>query len=130
LKKAVADSTLSKLWSRAVVAYYGSCPITGRSDGLHAHHIVGKGRQNRFSLRWDIRNGIPLAPEVHRAYHDGDLKIEKQILDYVEMRGDIEYLMSLKYMLKHEFLLHIGKTEDEYRLYLKKYLSSLIEEYT
>jgi hypothetical protein len=128
MKKAVPDSTLSKLWSRAVVAYYGSCPITGRSDFLHAHHIVGKGRQNRFSSRWDIRNGVPLSPEAHRAYHDGDLTVSKKLLEYVESRGDVEHLMRLKNMLKHEFLLSIGKTEDEYRLYLKKYLTSLIVE--
>lgn len=127
MKKSVSDSTLNRLWSKAVIAKYKRCPVSGDIDDLQAHHIVHKGRQNRFAIRWDIRNGVPLSPGVHRALHDSDIKVQKQILEYVEERGDIDYLIGLKHMLKHDFLAQLGMTENEYRIYVKNELTEIIK---
>ena len=115
MTKKITDSRLARLWSQAVVAKYGRCPITGMTDDLQAHHIIPKGRQNRFALRWDIRNGVPLHPTAHRALHDGDLTVIKKVMDYVADRGDMDYLMGLKYKLKDEYLKELGVSEDEFK---------------
>jgi hypothetical protein len=114
-----SDSRLSTLWSRAVIAKYKRCPVTGRTEGLQSHHVIPKGRQNRFSIRWNLRNGCPLAPEAHRALHDGDPVTVRKVLDYIERRGDLEYLSAIKNMMKHDFLSSIAMDEDEYRQSLK-----------
>jgi len=127
-KHSVSDSALSKLWSRAVKVKYRRCPITGMGEPLESHHIVAKGRQNRFALRWDIRNGVPLHPSAHRAIHDGDLDSQRKLIDYVSDRGDKDYLMSIKHMLKQDYLRSLGLTEDEYRVKVKEELESIIQE--
>lgn len=127
-KHSVSDNKLNTLWSKAVKAKYRRCPITGRCFDLQAHHIIAKGRQRRFPLRWDIRNGVPLSPDAHRALHDGDLVINQRLLAYVEERGDIEHLQRIKNLLKPDFLRGLGLTEDEYRLKLKAELIKIIAE--
>jgi hypothetical protein len=125
----ISDSRLTTLWSKAVKAKYKSCPITGYRDSLEAHHIIPNGRQKRFALRWDIRNGVPLSSEAHRLLHDGDLSVIKKLLAYVDERGDTEHLMYLKHMLKNEFLsIHLGLSEDEYRKKVKEELEEIINE--
>ena len=128
-KKKVSDARLSNLWSAAVKAKYKRCPITGATDGLQSHHIVAKGRQNRFCLRWDIANGVPLRPDVHRLFHDGDIDVQEKLIAYVTERGDRDYLMRLKNMLKREFLsVHVGMSEDEYRYNTMLELKKIIDE--
>ena len=127
-KHSVSDNKLNTLWSKAVKIKYHRCPISRRNYDLQAHHIIAKGRQRRFALRWDIRNGVPLSPEVHRALHDGDLTVNKAILDYVEQRGDFDHLQRSKNLLKVDFLRELGLTEDEYRLKLKSELIEIISE--
>ena len=128
-KKKVSDSMLSRLWSVAVKAKYKRCPVTGATEDLQSHHIVAKGRQNRFCLRWDIRNGVPLHPDVHRRLHDGDMDVQEKLIEYVTERGDKDYLMRLKNMMKHEFLsVHLGMSEDEYRLKTMAELKKIIDE--
>jgi len=122
----ISDSRLSTLWSKAVIAKYKHCPVTGRVDGLQAHHVIPKGRQNRFAIRWNLRNGCPLAPEAHRALHDGDPVVIRKVLDYVDRRGDLEYLSELKHVMKHEFLHGLGISEDEYRAAVKKELEGYL----
>ena len=126
-KKTVSDSRLNTLWSHAVIAKYGRCPISGMVEDLQAHHIIPKGRQRRFALRWDIRNGVPLSVTVHRALHDGDLEVTADLIDYVSHRGDIEYLQDLKNMLKFDLLKDIS--EDEFRTAKKAELTKIIQEY-
>ena len=127
--KKPSDNKLKRLWSRAVIAKYKYCPITGERDNLQAHHIVPKGRQNRFALRWDIRNGVPLHPTAHRKIHDGDLVTQRKLLEYIDARGDTEYLMRMKSVLKHEFLnRHMQMTEDEYRQSTSKILEGIIND--
>ena len=127
-KHKISDSKLSTLWSHAVKAKYKRCPITGQVRPLESHHIVAKGRQNRFALRWDIRNGVPLHPTAHRAIHDGDLDAQRKLIDYVTHRGDKDYLMELKHKLKPDFLRDIGLTEEEYRAKIKAELEEAIHE--
>ena len=128
-KKKVSDSMLSRLWSVAVKAKYKRCPVTGATEDLQSHHIVAKGRQNRFCLRWDIRNGVPLHTDAHRRLHDGDMDVQEKLIEYVTERGDRDYLMRLKYMMKHEFLtVHLGISEDEYRLKTMAELKRIIDE--
>lgn len=124
--KKITDSRLSTLWSRAVIAKYKRCPITGRTEGLQAHHVIPKGRQNRFALRWEIRNGCPLAPEAHRALHDGEPSVIRAVYDYMEERGDLEYITGLKHKLKDEFLADRGQTQEEYRKEVKEGLESAL----
>ena len=126
-KHSVSDNRLNTLWSRAVKAKYHRCPISNRNYDLQAHHIIAKGRQRRFALRWDIRNGVPLSPEAHRALHDGDLTVNKLLLEYVEQRGDFRHLQRTKNLLKPDFLGELGLTEDEYRLKLQHELIAIIE---
>jgi len=126
----ISDSRLSRLWSHAVKVKYGRCPITGQTDGLQSHHIIPKGRQNRFCIRWNIRNGVPLSDAAHRMLHDGDIDVQKKLIEYVEDRGDKDYLMEIKNMLKHEFLQHIGMCESEYRKMLLDELKQIIVEYS
>lgn len=125
----IKDSTLNRLWSRAVKAKYGRCPVTGQTDGLEAHHVVLKGRNNRYALRWDIRNGVPLHATAHRALHDGDLTVLKTVLEHIKDRGDTDYLMSLKNVMKPDFLKELGLTDAEFREAKKKELQGLIDAY-
>jgi hypothetical protein len=125
-KHSVSDNKLSTLWAKAVKAKYKRCPVSRRCFDLQAHHIIAKGRQRRFALRWDIRNGVPLSPDIHRGLHDGDLYINKAVLEYVERRGDLEHLQLAKNLLKQDFLKELGLTEDEYRLKLKAELIEII----
>ncbi len=127
-KHSVSDSKLNTLWSKAVKAKYKQCAISHQSFDLQAHHVIAKGRQKRFALRWDIRNGVPLSYEAHRALHDGDLTVNKLLLEHVFDRGDVEYLQRIKNLLKPDFLREIGLTENEYRLKLKKELTEIIRE--
>lgn len=126
-KKKISDSRLSNLWSKAVKIKYGRCPITGETDDLQAHHIVPKGRQNRFALRWCLRNGVPLSHEAHRRLHDGDMYVQERLLEYVHERGDFEYLMSIKNMLKFDYLKSIKMSEDEYRYNLLVTLKEIVD---
>lgn len=126
-KKKISDSRLSGLWSKAVKIKYKRCPITGETDNLESHHAVPKGWQNRFPIRWEIRNGIPLRPDIHRRVTDGDLEIQRQLTDYLERRGDLEYLMSIRNMVKHDYLKHIKMTEDEYRYHTMKTLKEIVD---
>lgn len=121
-KKSVSDSRLTQLWSKAVRARDKRCPITGETENLQAHHIIHKGRQRRFALRWDIRNGVALSHSAHRELHDGNLEIQRRIIQYVEDRGDLEYLESRRHLFKHDLLLSIGMSENEYRNHIKKEL--------
>jgi hypothetical protein len=127
-KKAVADATLTRLWAKAVIAKYKRCPITGERARLQAHHIIYKGRQNRYAVRWDLRNGICLSPEAHRALHDGDIDTQKRLIEYVEERGDKEYLMRQKNKMKPDFLRELGLTDDEYRRKIKAELEEVIKD--
>lgn len=127
-KKSVSDSRLTQLWSKAVRARDKRCPITGESEGLQAHHIIHKGRQRRFALRWDIRNGVALSHTAHRELHDGNLDITERIIDYVRNRGDMEYLEERRHMFKHDLLLSLGMSENEYRNYIKKELEKWINQ--
>jgi hypothetical protein len=126
--KVPSNNRLNDLWSKAVKARYKRCPLSGAVDDLQAHHIIAKGRQRRFSLRWDIRNGVPLSAQAHRAIHDGDLVANKRLLSYVEERGDEDYLQGLKNLLKPDFLKKKGLTEDEYRCKMAEELKAIIEE--
>lgn len=121
-KKSVSDATLTRLWSKAVRARDKRCPITGATEDLQAHHIIHKGRQRRFALRWDIRNGVALSQWAHRELHDGNLDITEQVIDYVRDRGDFEYLEERRNLYKHDLLLEMGMSENEYRKYIKKEL--------
>lgn len=127
-KKSVSDSRLTQLWSKAVRARDKRCPITGETENLQAHHIIHKGRQRRFALRWDIRNGVALSHTAHRELHDGNLDITERIIDYVRQRGDMEYLEARRHMFKHNLLLSLGMSENEYRKYIKKELEATINE--
>lgn len=127
MPKRISDSRLNNLWSKAAKVKYGRCAITGDSENLQSHHIIPKGRQNRFSIRWDIRNAALLRHDVHRRLHDGDLEVQEKLLEYVHERGDFEYLMEIKNMLKHDYLKYIKMTEDEYRYYLLKTLKEIVD---
>jgi len=127
-RKSVADATLTRLWAKAVIAKYKACPITGERERLQAHHIIYKGRQNRYAIRFDLRNGVPLSPEAHRALHDGDIDTQKKLIEYVEQRGDKEYLMRQKNKLKPDFLSELGLTDDEYRHKVKIELQEVIRD--
>jgi hypothetical protein len=127
-KKSVSDTTLTRLWSKAVRARDGRCPITGAYEDLQAHHVIHKGRQRRFALRWDVRNGVALSHTAHRELHDGNLQIIEKIIEYVRNRGDLEYLEERRSMYKHELLLSLGMSENEYRIHLKNELEELIDE--
>ena len=126
-KKSVSDSRLTTLWSRAVRARDGRCPITGETENLQAHHIINKGRQRRFALRWDIRNGIALSHYAHSELHNGNLEITERIIEHVRERGDLEYLEERRNMYKHELLLSMGMSENEYRNYIKKELENELD---
>ena len=126
-KKSVADSTLTSLWSKAVRARDKRCPITGATEELQSHHIINKGRQRRFALRWDIRNGLALSHWAHRELHDGNLEINERIVDYVRQRGDLEYLEERRHLFKHDLLLELGMSENEYRKYIKKELQKYVK---
>ena len=126
--KKITSSRLNNLWSKAVKAKYRRCPFTGSTEDLQAHHIIPKGRQNRFALRWDIRNGVPLSAQAHRSIHDGDMDAQKKLIAYVEERGDKDYLMSLKHKLKYDFLKDLGLTEEEYKLMVKEQLETILED--
>lgn len=128
MKKSISDTRLNTLWSDAVKALYKCDPLSGDVNNLHAHHVIGKGRQNRFSIRWDIRNGVPLSPENHRKLHDMDLKVTRALIDHIEKRGDLEYLQSLKNKLKHEFLKDLGLSENQYRMMVALNLKRIIKE--
>lgn len=127
MRKSVSDSTLNKLWSKAVAIKYPFDPITGQ-EGTDSHHVIPKGRQNRFAIRWEIRNGVRLTSATHRKYHNNDLEVMKGLLNHIEQRGDTEYLLELKNKLKPDFLKELGLIENEYRLKLKKELTAIIKE--
>lgn len=127
MKKTVPDSTLSTLWSKAVLAKYRYDPITGR-EGTEAHHVIPKGRQSRFAIRWNIRNGAALEHSTHDKVTTGDMDITEKVIEYVRERGDFEYLQRIKYMLKDEFLKDLGLTENEYRIKVRNELKKIIEE--
>ena len=125
--KIPSNNRLGTLWSKAVKVKYKRCPLSGTTDDLQAHHIIAKGRQRRFSLRWDVRNGVPLSAAAHRAIHDGDLVANKKLLAYVAERGDEDYLQGLKNLLKPDFLKGKGLTEDEYRVKVAEELQEIIQ---
>ena len=43
------------------------CFITGKSTSLHCHHLIGWGYE---PSRYSIENGVALAREIHKAFHD------------------------------------------------------------
>lgn len=122
--KTVSDSVLSKLWRKAVLAYWGyHDPLIGHYDptgeSLQCHHIVYR---RHFLLRWDYRNGIPLTHESHRFAHTGAGR------DRVRMVTDSAYLDEMEGWDKKAWFAKHGITEGEFRLDLKVQLQKIIEE--
>ena len=78
VKGAPDRAKADKLWQKAIAfKYYNRCAITGRPVYDGAHHIIP--RIHRV-YRWDIDNGIMLAPDVHRDVEDNP----KKFLDWMQ----------------------------------------------
>ena len=123
--KTVSDSTLSKLWRRAVLARWGyRDPISGvcdpTGDSLQCHHIVYR---RHFLLRWDYRNGIPLTNASHRFAHTGEGR------DRVRKLSDFAYLDWMERWDKKTYFVTHCMTEGEFRLEKKAELQAIIEEW-
>lgn len=123
--KTVSDSTLSKLWRKAVLAYWGyRDPISGLCDPsgeiLQCHHIV---RRRRFVLRWDYRNGIPLTAESHAYAHTG--AGGERVRELVNTK----YLDEMEGWDKKSYFATHGITEGEFRLEKMAELRAVIEEW-
>jgi hypothetical protein len=123
--KTVSDSTLSKLWRKAVLAYWGyRDPISGLCDPtggiLQCHHVVYR---RHFLLRWDYRNGIPLTVESHRYAHTGMGRARvRELVDY-------QYLDEMEQWDKKTWLATQSMTEGEFRLEKMAELKEVIEEW-
>lgn len=123
--KSVSDSTLYRLWRRAVLAYWGyRDPISGVYDPsgerFQCHHYV---RRRRYLLRWDHRNGIPLTPESHRFAHTGAGEARVRAL------LDSEYLDDMERWDKKEWLATQSMTDAEFRREKRAELQAVIDEY-
>lgn len=57
---------LDRLWSAAIKELHGeNCLWCGSGFGVQAAHIAGR---RHLSIRWDLRNGLPLCAYHHSAY--------------------------------------------------------------
>ena len=124
-KKSVSDSTLHRLWRRAVLAYWNyTDPIDGTygAENLECHHIV---KRKHFVTRWDWRNGLPLSAKSHRWVHEHTVAANKILPELI----DTTYLEEMERYIKPDFLAAHGWTEDEFRLHVKGELLKVIEEY-
>lgn len=122
--KTVSDSTLHKLWRKAVLAWWGyRDPISGLCDPtggiFQCHHIVYR---RHFLLRWDYRNGIPLTDESHRYAHTGAGRARVREMVFTD------YLDEMERWDKKSWLLKEGITEGEFRLQKMAELRRIIEE--
>ena len=84
-KKAVSDSTLTKLWRQAVLASWGhQDPISGTwgDENLECHHII---KRKHWVTRWDWKNGIPLTAESHRWMHEHPIAAQEKLSHFIDM---------------------------------------------
>jgi len=119
MKKSVSDSTLDKLWSKAVkMRYFNRCAACG-CNGVEAHHVV---RRAKKVLRWDILNGIPLCTECHRWAHtlEGDMWVKQHV--------DLEYLVTHDINLADYCIQH-DVTKDEFRINRRDELKKFIADF-
>lgn len=113
-KWTVSESTLDKLWSKAVhTKYHNRCAICYK-DGAHAHHIIG--RRVRV-LRWDILNGILLCVECHKRAHEQSLRFRELTGGMVDYGHLADNQMTLKAYCKRHSL-----SADEFRLQKRREL--------
>ena len=61
IKKKTVKNRVDKLWG-LLVHKKERCEVCGKSDGLNAHHIIGR---RRLSTRWDLRNSCLLCAKHH-----------------------------------------------------------------
>lgn len=77
-----------------------------RAKATECHHIISRGNP---LLRYDLPNILPVCHLHHTLIHEGKIKVE----DYIP--AEIwNYLQEVKNKSYKDYLLYIGKTEDEY----------------
>lgn len=77
-----------------------------RKPSTEIHHIIS--RANPL-LRYNFPNLLPVCYDCHRAIHDDKIDLEKRLPAEIW-----NYLQDVKNKSYKDYLLYIGKTEDEY----------------
>lgn len=62
------DSEQYAVWKQGVLRQFSfKCFLTGKTTHLEAHHLLGWWNE---ATRYDIQNGVALAADVHKEFHD------------------------------------------------------------
>jgi len=123
--KAPSDSTLNKLWRRAVLHKWQRDPISGCADWerLQCHHFI---RRKHYVTRWDWRNGIPLTAKSHAFAHTG--AGGRMIAAILESVGFLDDLFVLEFIMKKDYLQTRGMSDAEFRQAMKRELTRALDE--
>ena len=54
------------------------CEICGAKGRLNSHHLFSR---NRYSVRFDLANGICLCPRCHFSAHQSSLEFSRKVLN-------------------------------------------------
>lgn len=77
---------LEKLWTIAVYEKEGERCIVCGKPATATHHIIR--RRRSLSLKYDVKNGVPLCAGCHMKLHLGEPEPQKAILEHI---GDERY---------------------------------------
>lgn len=122
MKNKYTDSTLNKLWRKAVLLQWNNqCARCGNTDVsiLQCHHII---RRRHKVMRHSYRNGITGCPECHRFYHtkQGEVLISRIIDHY-------DWLCSMENVLYKQYKIDNCLTDNEFSLYRYEELCEVIK---
>lgn len=76
------EGSLIDLWKLCVKLSQGEKCIICNNDPIDCHHIIPKSQG--ASLKYDIKNGVPLCKGCHRfKIHNGDPIATEKVLEYI-----------------------------------------------
>jgi hypothetical protein len=102
----MTDSTLNKLWSRAVRAMRGNYCLSCGAPAHSCHHII---KRRYIVTKYDATNGIPLCQECHRIA-DRNSEFALQLVS----DSDRLYLKEMGMYTLKDWLMKEGQTRDEF----------------
>jgi len=114
------EARLDKLWAEAVKERdHHACRRCGKTEGLNAHHLVGK--RGHKTTKWDVDNGMTLCwnCHFHWAHLNGNEliysawvvnEIGQKMFDYLQRRATETQFVTLEWLQDQEQeLRHNGK---------------------
>ena len=124
-ERGYSDKYLMKLWRDKVLhECLHSCVICGMSDQvseLECHHFV---HRNHYLLRYDWRNGFPVCKYRNHEYDNGkgmschryaDTPAGREVIEsIIKKRGQWDYIKTIGFQKKADFLLGRGISELEF----------------